>query len=235
MPIEKFASGRVREFKQLRAAQTYESLLDAAEVVFARRGFDGAQTPDIARAAGVSTGALYRYFDDKRQLFIEMVARSMRRMHADIVSRLEPALFASQNRRQAIERTLDVLFTNVQMGAQLQRVYLAVSLADPDVERLRVEWERSALDAVTLLIAELVPRSVVPNPRAAAIVVQVAALEVAAERAGQRPRLDDALPDEEVKAALREMLHRYLFAEVKPASRRSRRAPSRRRGGADRA
>jgi AcrR family transcriptional regulator len=236
MPMQKFASGRVREFKQLRAAQTYERLLDAAQVVFAERGFDGAQTPDIAKEAGVSTGALYRYFDDKRQLFVEMVARNLQRAYDDVTAKLQPALFMVEDRHQAIEVALDVVFAHVQKDAELERVYLAMSLNDPEVEKLRIEWERSGLEALTTLIEALVPRSRVPNPRAAAVVVQVAVLEVAAERAGLRPTLDDKIPNEDVKAALREMLHRYLFAddEVSSPLRPARSARARRRGAADR-
>ena len=60
------------QFKQSRSQATYEALLDAATRVFAKRGYDAAQTPEIAAEAGVSTGALYRYFSDKRQMFIEI-------------------------------------------------------------------------------------------------------------------------------------------------------------------
>jgi AcrR family transcriptional regulator len=42
---------------------------DAALEVFAGRGFLGASMADIARAAGVSTGNLYRYFASKEVLF----------------------------------------------------------------------------------------------------------------------------------------------------------------------
>src|SRR6185295_10938067 len=42
-------------FKQKRSAATYEALLDGAAVVFAKLGFDAAQTPEIAAEAGVST------------------------------------------------------------------------------------------------------------------------------------------------------------------------------------
>lgn len=41
----------------------------AALEVFAERGFLGASMADIARAAGVSTGNLYRYFASKEVLF----------------------------------------------------------------------------------------------------------------------------------------------------------------------
>jgi AcrR family transcriptional regulator len=202
---------RVREFKQERSVQTYERLLDAAEIVFGRKGFDAAQTPDIARQAGVSTGALYRYFDDKRQLFIEMVQRNLDRAYADVSRKLEPALFAGADTRQAIDRAIDVTFEHIQRDAPLERVYMAMSLSDPEVAKLRLDFEARALELLTALIRAVVPAEVAPDPRVAALVVQLAALEVAAERAGLRPRLGDNLPDADVKRALRDMLHRYLF------------------------
>lgn len=213
----------VREFKQERSAQTYERLLDAAERVFAGRGFDSAQTPEIAREAGVSTGALYRYFDDKRQLFHEMIARKLERAHTDVMAKLQPAMFVGvADKRKAIEVAIEVLFDHVQRDAELERVYLAMSFTDPEVLKLRAAFEARAQESLALLIGAVVPRSVAPNARAAAVVVQVAALEVAAERAGLRPRIGQGESDAEVKLALREMLCRYLFPDEEPVRRRRR-------------
>jgi AcrR family transcriptional regulator len=44
-------------------------ILDGARKVFMDLGFDGASMGEIARAAGVSKGTLYVYFDDKSRLF----------------------------------------------------------------------------------------------------------------------------------------------------------------------
>src|SRR5579871_6415942 len=86
-------------FKQRRAARTYDALLEAAGQVFAERGFEGAQTPDIAAAAGVSTGALYRYFKDKRHLFIELLRHHLAHARAEIATRLDPTRFAGSGAR----------------------------------------------------------------------------------------------------------------------------------------
>jgi AcrR family transcriptional regulator len=53
-------------------ALTRRRLIDAAEVVFARRGFHGASVEEIAREAGASTGALYSNFASKEDLFLAL-------------------------------------------------------------------------------------------------------------------------------------------------------------------
>lgn len=46
-----------------------EQLTEAAVKVFAERGFNGTTTKDIARAAGVSEGILFKYFKTKSELY----------------------------------------------------------------------------------------------------------------------------------------------------------------------
>jgi AcrR family transcriptional regulator len=217
---------RERTFKQRRAAETYQALLHGAAKVFARRGFDAAQTPEIAAEAGVSTGAFYRYFTDKRQCFVEMIAHNLAAAHADVMAKLDPARFLGEDTRGAIDVALGVLFEHVRRDAELERVYLAMSLRDPEVERLRAEFEALGVASLAQLIRDIVPRAVAPNPRATATVVSIAAIEVACERAGLRPRTGPQVPDADVKAALREMIYGYLFA---PIARRPKRPPRARR------
>jgi AcrR family transcriptional regulator len=49
-------------------------ILSGAREVFLDRGFDAASMGDIARAAGVSKGTLYVYFQNKEDLFAALVA-----------------------------------------------------------------------------------------------------------------------------------------------------------------
>lgn len=50
-----------------------KQILTGARQVFLERGFDAASMGDIARAAGVSKGTLYVYFQDKEDLFAALV------------------------------------------------------------------------------------------------------------------------------------------------------------------
>jgi AcrR family transcriptional regulator len=48
-------------------------VMEGARTVFTKVGFDGASMNDIARAAGVSKGTLYAYFESKERLFEAMI------------------------------------------------------------------------------------------------------------------------------------------------------------------
>ena len=48
-------------------------ILDGARAVFLSQGFDAASMGEIARAAGVSKGTLYVYFENKEELFEAIV------------------------------------------------------------------------------------------------------------------------------------------------------------------
>lgn len=232
-----------REFKQKRAAATFDALVAAAARVFARRGFEAAQTPEIAAEAGVSVGALYRYFKDKRAVFVEVVAQHLRQSQQAVMAKLTPERFAAgADARDAIELVIDVLFERIARDAPLERVYLAMSYSDPEVMQLRAEYETQGVVALAALIGHVVPRSVVPDPEAAARVIGICAVEVAADRAGLRPRIGQLGEDAAVKRALREMLHRYLYpaaldeprpprAKAGAKARQPRRAASPRKRG----
>lgn len=58
-------------------------ILDAAERVFARKGFSGATMQEICREAGISPGALYLYFASKEELIAGIADRDRRMVMRD--------------------------------------------------------------------------------------------------------------------------------------------------------
>jgi len=56
-----------------------EELLEAAERVFATRGYHGTPTTEIAKAAGISQAYLFRLFPTKLELFLACVDRCFER------------------------------------------------------------------------------------------------------------------------------------------------------------
>src|SRR3712207_6768078 len=64
---------KVRRTQAERRATTRRALLDAAREMFAERGYHGAAAEEIVRRAGVTRGAMYHHFEDKRELFRAVV------------------------------------------------------------------------------------------------------------------------------------------------------------------
>jgi AcrR family transcriptional regulator len=59
----------VKRTQAERSDATRAALIAAARPLFAQRGYAGVGTEEIARAAGVTRGALYHHFEGKRELF----------------------------------------------------------------------------------------------------------------------------------------------------------------------
>ena len=64
-------------------------ILDGARAVFLSRGFDAASMGEIAKAAGVSKGTLYVYFENKEELF-EAIVHEQCEVQAEGLFDLDP-------------------------------------------------------------------------------------------------------------------------------------------------
>ena len=77
-----------------RSALTRTALLQSAEQIFARDGFEASRIEDIAKSAGRSRGAFYANFESKTELFLalrEQVVRKRAREIRDSVKDLPSA------------------------------------------------------------------------------------------------------------------------------------------------
>lgn len=68
-----------------RRAEKENLILDAAERVFAARGYAATAVKDVAREAGVATGTVYLYFPGKEELFLALLDRGTRAVLEGIV------------------------------------------------------------------------------------------------------------------------------------------------------
>jgi AcrR family transcriptional regulator len=76
-----------RRTQAQRRATTRRALLEAARSLFAERGYHGAAAEEIVRRAGLTRGALYHHFEDKKDLFRAVVEE----MEGEIDERIEEA------------------------------------------------------------------------------------------------------------------------------------------------
>lgn len=74
------APARPLNRRQVAKQRTRGKVIDAARSLFAQRGYDAATIRDIAREAGMSTGAVFANFQDKSELFDTVLAEDLARL-----------------------------------------------------------------------------------------------------------------------------------------------------------
>lgn len=109
--------------RALAKQRTRAKILASARDLFAERGYEGATIRDIARAAGMSTGAVFASFADKAELFDEIVTAGYRAVEADMAAAAEAAGTVDE----ALVELFSVAYRFHLDQLQLTRASLAVS------------------------------------------------------------------------------------------------------------
>jgi len=129
----KVSKADVSEFEQtpssrqaLRSERTHTDLLRAAELVFARDGFEASRIEDIAAEAGKSRGAFYANFASKTEVFLALRSIATRRNARAIRERVK-GLEGDDARYAAIMR------------------YLLEQICDTQTQLLQIEFKLFAL------------------------------------------------------------------------------------------
>ncbi len=117
-----------------------QRILEAAIRVFGEAGYAGGSTEALARAAGVTKGALYWYFQDKADLFAEAVALVVRRW----------ALAGTAGSPAEVRHALDRLGTEDPPGLLLLHRAAAELMADPSAPwgQPLTDWHTHVLTAL---------------------------------------------------------------------------------------
>ncbi len=116
---------------RLPAHERRAQLLEVAAELFARHGYRGTTTAELARAAGISEPILYRHFENKHQLFLDLIEAAGEAVLAEWQARLNAAAGA--------EARLHVLLDNNPAtdprGRGIYRVFFGAfaEQEDPDV------------------------------------------------------------------------------------------------------
>ncbi|MHC4219494.1 MAG: TetR/AcrR family transcriptional regulator [Planctomycetota bacterium] len=112
---------------RMQAPQRRRQLLDAALPCFARKGYRGTTTAELASAAGITPPILYRHFESKRDLFAVLLNEAAARLVESWRKRLD-GVGDPRRRRRALADAVSAAW-----GTADQRLILrAMSEAEGD-------------------------------------------------------------------------------------------------------
>ncbi|HZP43518.1 MAG TPA: helix-turn-helix domain-containing protein [Candidatus Binatia bacterium] len=106
-----------------------EKILDAAEALFAKRGYAGVGLSEIAEATGLGKSSLFHHFKSKPQLYAAACARILAR----IEERLVRSLAAGGDPLVRLERWLDDLIDLLAANPTYARLLLRSLFEDEDL------------------------------------------------------------------------------------------------------
>ncbi|PLZ54327.1 TetR/AcrR family transcriptional regulator, partial [Fischerella thermalis] len=97
-------------------AQTRGRILQAARRLFASQGFDGTTTRDLAQAAGVAEGTLFRHFPNKKAILVEVATAGWVEILTDLLTEL-----SEMGSYKAVAQVMRRRMWNMQKSADLMR------------------------------------------------------------------------------------------------------------------
>jgi AcrR family transcriptional regulator len=144
------SSRRTRVPQQARSRRTREAVLDAAMDCFEQGGFDDTTTAMIAARAGIAVGTLYAYFEDKRQILLELLDVHAEEMADMVIVYLDPETWRGRDPRDHVRQLIDLVFHSQRLRPGMQRIMWERYFKDDD---FRVPFE-----AVRARIREAIER-----------------------------------------------------------------------------
>jgi len=141
--VGKRVTGKPQSAAPERPAGTREAILDAAEKLFAERGFAGTSVRDIVRSSQSSPPSLYHFFGSKENLLVELVADRYASYCDALETELEPATSAFE----VCKKLLDFTLTNMEQQPHTAKFLFSIMFGpqqDIPKEPLRdllVRWE----------------------------------------------------------------------------------------------
>ncbi len=138
-------SGKREENKRL----TRLAILDAARMLFIRKGFELTRIEDLARQAQIGKGTVYSYFSSKEQILIELIGEERQKL----VARFEQR---NDERAPVSEQILTLFlcqFDYAQQHREISRIMFRESLfpVKPSIHQ-RHQVDNTYLNAVVTLV-----------------------------------------------------------------------------------
>lgn len=126
-------------------------IIMAAEKIFASRGFYEAKVEDIAAAAGVGKGTVYEYFENKKELFREMLTSTLMEFFLAEKKKIDRTRGARQKLYCILKAHLDFLVENKHIAHLLLTDHSALN---GEMHRWICAQRDEKLNNISLIIEE---------------------------------------------------------------------------------
>lgn len=117
------------------ASDSHNQILDAAQHLFARKGFERTTTRELAQAANVAEGTLFRHFETKKVILVAVATRGWVELLTDLLTEL-----SAMGSYEAVAQVMRRRMLNLDQNADMMRVCFLEAQFYPEL-RDRIQTE----------------------------------------------------------------------------------------------
>jgi AcrR family transcriptional regulator len=128
--MQTFSQQAWREIRQNPQTEddTRTKILQAALQLFAKRGYEGTTTKDLAKSAGVAEGTLFRHFNNKKAILIEVATAGWVDILTDLLTEL-----SEMGSYKAVSQVMRRRMLNMRKNSDLMRVCFVEAQYHPEL------------------------------------------------------------------------------------------------------
>lgn len=142
---------------QKRSIETKEKILQAAWELSAEKGYFKITTHDLAQRAGVATGSFYGYFNNKKEVAIELIKKfykeasekALYNIHMDVGDEVSESL---DNGKKIVRSLIRTLKEAHEINPMIHRDGQALILLEEDVGEINREEEKKIIEFLIHLL-----------------------------------------------------------------------------------
>ena len=138
----------VRIPQQKRSIEKKEKIIEAATRIFMEHGYFNTSTADIATAAGISTGSVYAYFEDKKDILLACLYRFGDILTQQICEKVT-SLSADGDISSTIKMVLRIFVDYNNWTKLLHDEIMSLQYRDEDVKKYFLNIQATMMTALT--------------------------------------------------------------------------------------
>ncbi len=144
---------QIRQPQQERSIEKKNKIIQAGYELFSEVGYYGTNTAEIAKRAGVSTGIVYGYFQDKRDIMICVLQIYIDKVYEPIMKILRDD-FCPQNLPQTVVAVLNKTIEMHEQSAKLHNTLHSLATTDETVNAKFITLEDDITQNLSDILAE---------------------------------------------------------------------------------
>lgn len=137
---------------QKRSIEKRNKIVEKGFELMCEQGYFSTNTTEIAKYANVSTGIIYQYFNDKKEIFIEGVKNYSNNIMFPMLGILETTKIDLKNLNNLLENMIDSFIKSHTISKKAHEELMAMSHLDNDVAKIFKDSELESTDKIVNIL-----------------------------------------------------------------------------------